>query len=163
MSTFRTRARTGLTAIAALVTLGALGACNETPTGVESDACKQSTAEFGNSGCFAISGRVVGSQGQPLGGIVVTARAVVEAIGLNAAPQTTGSDGTFQMHGARFLGHAPSAGPDTASVILVAADPRSAGLNIPATVRDSIVSIVTIAPIGAMPAEASVQITLATP
>jgi hypothetical protein len=54
-------------------------------------------------------------------------------------------------------------GPDTISVYVIATDPLSAGVGIPATIRDSVLTTATVAPVGEIPEPAAVRITLQKP
>jgi hypothetical protein len=129
----------------------------------DSAACEQ-TYEFGNSGCFEIKGDVKGLHGQSLAGIVVGPRYPVPRAAFNTVYATSDSAGRFGFRISRFAGASPTvAGPDTISIYVVAADPRSAGVNVPATVQDSVLTVVTIAPVGAIPTPTTVHVTLPVP
>lgn len=133
---------------------------------VESDdprACQQ-TSEFGNTGCFEVEGQVVGLRGQSLGGILISSRAVVVHEQFSSGSQSTDAKGRFTIRLMRMFGKPPAnSAPDTLSVYVHAVDPRSAGAGVPATVRDSVLTFVTMAPIGALPQTATVQIVLPVP
>jgi hypothetical protein len=79
------------------------------------------------------------------------------------AATLTDTTGPFRLRAFRLIGRPPAAGSDTASAYVIAADPRTAGLNIPATVRDSILVLMTLTPVGSIPAPARVRITLPVP
>jgi len=151
---------------AALCAVSAAAVACGTPTGREEDgdtrACYQ-TYEFGNYGCVDIVGQVVGTAGQPLAGISVGPGAMSPSTGLNTVYDDTDADGRFGFRLVRYAGAPPSTGPDTVSVYVRAADPRSAGVNVPATVRDSVLVLLTVTPIGKVPAPVSVTIRLPTP
>lgn len=146
------------------VLLGSVTACHNPAETVDARECQQSY-EFGNTGCFEVSGEVVGLRGQALDGIVVIPRPVPrEYVGFSSPDQTTDVTGRFRIRPARMLGGPPAnAAPDTISVYLVAADPRSAGFEVPATVRDSVLCVVTVAPVGTIPTATEVRIVLPVP
>lgn len=131
------------------------------PTAVsDSRACQQSTGEFGNSGCFLVAGRVVGISGRTLGGIVVGVRPVSTNAAFDPPYQTTAQDGHFQLRPSRMLTLPPATDPDTLSVYVIATDPTSAGVGVPASVRDSVLVRVTVAPVGTVPDSVDVRVTL---
>lgn len=146
-----------------MLCLTALAACG-TVTGNQPDprACRQ-TYEFGNTGCVDIAGQVVGSAGQPLAGMVVGPGMMSTPVGLNAVYDETDANGRFEIRLTRFAGEPPRAGPDTLSLYVRALDPRSAGLDVPATVRESVLVRVTLAPVGSVPRTTSVVIRLPMP
>lgn len=137
-----------------------LNSCSA-PSGIKIDpnVCQQ-TFEFGNSGCADIQGNVLNSRDEGLSGIVVTSHFLPGSDAFNGAPSTTDGAGRFTLRITRFIGAVPSSGPDTVSVFIVAADPRSAGVRIPATVRDSVLTRVTIAPVGTVPVPAVISMRL---
>jgi len=139
-----------------IVVVGA-AACAD-PTGANA-ACQQ-TGEFGNTGCAEIRGVVVNRSGSPEPGIVVGPRFLSGQDVFNASYATTDSQGRFRFRITRFSGQPAAAGPDTMSLFVHAADPRTAGVNVPATVRDSVPGQVTISPVGRVPTALSVTIAL---
>ncbi len=99
-----------------------------------------------------------------MAGISVGPRPVPGPSLFNSAYQMTGSAGSFRLRLSRMIGQPPAgAVPDTLSVHVIASDPRSAGIGSPATVRDSVLTIVTVAPVGTIPQAAQVRITLQVP
>jgi hypothetical protein len=83
--------------------------------------------------------------------------------GFNSPYSTTDAHGRFRFRLTRFGSPPPVGGPDTVSLYIRALDPRSAGVNIPARVRDSVLIQVTLAPVGAVAPETNVEIRLPTP
>jgi hypothetical protein len=135
-------------------------ACRNPAESGDPTACQQ-TYEFGNTGCFEVSGQIVGARGQALNRISVVVRTLGDfSTGATTFTDTTGS---FRLRAFRMIGRPPAAGPDTASAYVIAADPRTAGLNIPATVRDSILVLMTLTPVGSVPTPAQVTIALRVP
>jgi hypothetical protein len=150
-------------ALALLASAGIAAACREPAAAGDPRACQQ-TAEFGNTGCFEVAGQVVGTAGLALAGVVVGPRYLPGRDGFNTAYVTTDTAGHFRLRLIRVGGRPVGlAGPDTLSVFVEAADPRSADVGIPARVRDSILAVVTVAPVGAVPVPAVVRITLPVP
>ena len=126
-------------------------------------ACRQ-TREFSNTGCVQVEGQVIGTTGQPLSGIFVTPRYLPGSPTFDSPYEKTGADGRFRLRLTRYEPLPPGlTGPDTLSIFIGAADPRSASIGVPATVRDSVLIVVTIAPVGAVPEPVVVSITLPTP
>lgn len=126
-------------------------------------ACRQ-TFEFGNTGCAEVRGRVVGAAGQTLAGISVVPWPVSTQAAFATDYAMTDGAGQFRVRMSRMIGRPPEGGaPDTLSVWIVAADPRSAGVGVPANVRDSVLTVVTVAAVGTVPTSAEVHITLAVP
>ena len=123
-------------------------------------ACQQ-TYEFGNTGCFEVAGQVVGARGQALSGISVVAHPNVGPSVLYTSPyQTTDTTGQFRLCPSRWIGRPPlDASPDTLSVFVCAADPRS----VPVRVVDSVRTLVTVAPVGVIPVRAEIRIILPVP
>lgn len=144
--------------------IGLLAGCHNPTENGDPRACEQ-TYEFGNTGCFEVSGQVVGLRGQALGGILVGPRPLAgPSASFNSAYRTTDSTGRFRVRLSRMVGTPPAnAAPDTLSVYVVGLDPRSAGLGVPPTARDSVLTVVTVAPVGAVPNSAEVRIILPVP
>ncbi len=156
------RQRSLLPRITLTVLIGLIVGCHN-PTDPGSLACQQ-TYEFGNTGCFEVAGQVIGSRGQALAGIWVGPRPVLGPSRFNSAYRMTDSAGSFRLRLSRMIGRPPaSAVPDTLSVYVIATDPRSTGIGSPATARDSVLTIVTVAPVGTIPQAAQVRITLQVP
>jgi hypothetical protein len=157
-------------ATAAAVTLATLAACRPPlgePDGARpSRACPQ-TYEFGNSGCVEITGQVVGLRGQPLAGISVGPRYVRagEEQGqlFSTTYASTDADGAFRFRVSRMVGRPTVVGPDTVSLWVAGADPATAGVDVPARVRDSVLVLATVSPVGAVPEPAVVRLTLPAP
>ena len=144
--------------------LAVLAGCQGSTDPVRDDgACRQSY-EFGNTGCLEVRGQVVSTAGQPLAGIVVAARSPSTQMGFGAGFVATDASGGYRVRLSRMLGGPPrSGGPDTVSVYVIATDPRSAGVGVPARIRDSVLVPVTIAPVGRVPSPAEVHFTLPLP
>jgi hypothetical protein len=147
-----------------LLALLAAGAGCRNPADVGGSRACQQSYEFGNTGCFEVSGRVVGSRGQALAGMSVGPRPLPGPHLFNADYGTTDAAGRFRIRLSRMVGSPPSRpAPDTLSVYVVAADRHSAGLGMPAIIRDSVLTQVTVAPIGTVPEPAEVRIVLPIP
>ena len=131
-------------------------------TAEPSRACQQ-TYEFGNSGCLEVTGQVVGLRGQPLRGISVVAKVASDRIMFAGGGATTDSTGAFAIRAARMAGDRPAMGPDTLSVWIVGADPATAGVSVPARVRDSILVQATLSPVGDIPTPSVVRLMLPAP
>lgn len=131
-----------------------------------SRTCPQ-TYEFGNTGCVEVIGQVVGLRGQPLTGISVGLRhtSVSEAPGQAFSSAFTWSDsaGAFRLRAMRMVGRPPRTGPDTISLWVHGADPRSSGVGVPARVRDSVLVVGTVSPVGAVPEPTVVRLVLPAP
>ena len=128
-------------------------------------ACQQ-TYEFGNTGCFEVAGQVVGARGQALSGITVAAHPILgPGVLFTSTYQTTDTTGQFRIRPSRMFGRPPlDASPDTLSVFVVAADPRSAGVGVLVpVVKDSVFKLVTVAPVGVIPVRAEIRIILPVP
>lgn len=131
--------------------------------GADPRACQQ-TYEFGNTGCLEVQGQVVSASGLPLAGMSVGPRPLPGPAVFNSDYATTDAAGQFRIRLSRISGAPPPKGtPDTLSVYVVAADPRSADVGIPARVRDSVLTVVTIAPVGTIPTPAVVRVPLPVP
>ena len=128
-----------------------LSACASSPARPDTDAqhCAQ-TYEFGNYGCTDIAGQVLGSAGQPLAGIYVGPRYLADRDGFNAPYVTTDAEGLFRLRLTRFSAPPPAGEPDTVSLYVRASDPSSSGVDLPATIQDSVLVHVTVAPVGAV-------------
>jgi hypothetical protein len=151
----------------ALLATAALAAGCRAPAGPRDEpqpsrACAQ-TYEFGNTGCADLVGVVVGLRDQPLPGILVTLRPGAQGNGLGAGSATTDTAGAFRLRAIRYGGQPPASGPDTASLWVAGADPRTSGLGVSARVRDSVLVQVSVSPVGAVPAPAAVRLMLPAP
>jgi hypothetical protein len=162
MGQFRQRSLVSCAVVSVLI--GPLAGCHNPAENGDPRACQQSF-EFGNTGCFEVSGQVVGLRGQALGGISVGPQPVPGPnASFNSAYQTTDSTGRFQIRLSRMAGGPPANGaPDTISVYVVAVDLRSTGPGVPATIVDSVLTSVTLAPVGTVPSAAEVRIILPVP
>lgn len=147
--------------VGALACVGLL-ACGSMIDPGDAGACQQ-TYEFGNSGCLEVTGQVVGPDGQPLAGIVVGPRYLPGSDVFSGGHSTTDAAGAFSFRIWRMADFSPATGPDTLSLWVHGADPRSAGLGIPATVRDSVLVQATVSPIGTIPTPTTVRLTLSAP
>jgi len=151
------RYRNPLLAILLAATAIAATACDN-PTGVEGE-CQQ-TGEFGNTGCIEVQGVVLSDTGAPLQGVSVGPRFFQGGASFNTVYAQSDREGNFRFRVSRFSGQPPLAGPDTVSLYVHAADPGSAVNGSPATVRDSVLVIATVAPVGRAPTPTFVTITL---
>lgn len=122
------------------------------PTAADEAACPQ-TYEFGNYGCADLHGQVLDSLDQAVAGVVVGAGNG----GFNTMGTTTDLDGRFRLRLTLFF---PIVG-DTASVLVRAADPRTVPLGgqVP-RVRDSVVAVARVAPLGKVPVPTQVRLKL---
>ncbi|MBI2408593.1 MAG: hypothetical protein HYV19_09870 [Gemmatimonadetes bacterium] len=146
---------------AALPLIAALAvACSGlTNTDDAGGACRQ-TYEFSNSGCLEVRGQVVSTIGRGLGGMLVSVRPLRTSWGFPTTFATTDTSGRFRIRLTRMVGSPPSAGtPDTLSCYVSASQPVAPGSGA-AVVRDSVLTVVTVAPVGATPVPAEVRITL---
>ena len=136
-----------------------LAACEPSPAKpiVDRRLCEQ-TYEFGNYGCTDITGQVLGSAGQPLSGIGVAPRYFPGRYDFNSPALKTDADGRFWLRLHRF-GTPPAEGPDTVSLYIRALDFRSPD----ASVRDSALIQVSVAPVGAVAPLTHVVLRLPTP
>ena len=148
--------------VAALAALAACGSSSPTRAEVDPRLCDQ-TYEFGNFGCTDIAGQVLGSAGQPLPGISVGPRYLPDRHDFNSPFVDTDAEGRFHLRLHRFGAPPPAGQPDTVSLYIRALDFRSAGVNIPARVRDSVLIQVTVAPVGAVAPVTEVVLRLPTP
>lgn len=155
---FRRIARAG--AGASLILLGVAG-CRG-PTDNADGVCPQ-TYEFANPGCLEVRGVVVGMRGQPLPGISVVSRSRSTQAGFAASPATTDATGSYRLRLMRMAGARPKAGPDTASVYVVATDRTSVDVGAGARIRDSVLVLGTIAPVGQVPTPSQVRVVLPVP
>lgn len=126
----------------------------------ETGACAQ-TGEFANNGCAEIIGIVRGTQQQPLAGIVVGPVYLPGRGVFNTSYDETDSDGRFEFRVYRFS--PPQTSLDTVSMYVRAADPQSAGVGVPARLRDSVLVTVAVTPVGRVPDPTTVAISLRTP
>lgn len=149
--------------LAAISVIGMSGACGS-PTDVRPDsgACPQ-TRGFGSSGCADVEGVVLDQNGEPWSGIIVGPRYLAGHAGFSTSYSTTDADGRFGFRITRYTSEPIGAGPDTISVFVHAADPRSARVGVPAAVRDSVLGQATIARVGSIPVPLEVTIQLQAP
>jgi hypothetical protein len=110
-----------------------------------------------------VAGTVVGLRDQPLAGVRVVGRDGPGRPALASALAETDAAGAFQLHLTRYDAPPPGPGPDTVSLWLVAFDPATAGVGVPAQVRDSLLVRVTVSPAGTTPEPARVRLTLRAP
>lgn len=148
----------------AALLLAVLAACEGSTEPVRDDGACVQTYEFNNSGCLEIHGQVVGTAGQSLPGISVVARSPSAQMGYAVAFATTDANGSYRVRLTRmFGGPPPISGPDTASIYVIAADPRSAGVGVPARIRDSVLVLATVARVGQVPSPAVARVALPVP
>ena len=125
----------------------------------EGGACPQ-TYEFGNYGCAEVRGRVLGSEGQPLEGALVGPRYFTGTEGgYNTYFTTTDSAGRFSFRITRFSPRSATVDPDPFSIYVRASVRPPAGGSAPLA-SDSILTRLTLAPIGSVPVPAIVTIQL---
>lgn len=125
-------------------------------------ACEQ-TREFSNHGCADIHGVVLDAEERGVQGIYVGARDVTGRGGFNSPYATTDSEGRFRLRLTQYSRLPTGSGPDTVSVFVIATDPRSATVGVPATVRDSVLALLTVTPLGSVPEPTLVEIRLGIP
>lgn len=141
-----------------LMALG-LGACG-TPVAPSDRGICRHDSEFGTTGCADIRGIVTDQDGRARAGISVGPHFPTDDHMFSTPYVMTGSDGGFSFRVRRYSPGPAASGPDTASVFVRAVDPSTAGVGIPATVRDSVLGVVTIAPVGSTPVPLQVTIRL---
>lgn len=147
-------------AVAALTLMAVgVGACG-TPVELSDRGTCRHDSEFGTTGCADITGIVTDQDGRAQAGISVGPRFPTDEHMFSTPYVTTGSDGRFSFRVRRYSPGPGASGPDTASVFVRAADPSTAGIGIPATVRDSVLGVVTIAPVGSIPVPLQLTIRL---
>lgn len=141
-----------------------MAACQSATENGDSRTCQQ-TFEFGNTGCFEVAGQVVGARGQVLPGISVGLRPVVGPnVVFSSTYQMTDTMGQFRIRLSRMLGGPPpDARPDTLSVFVFALNRGSGGGGVPVGVVDSVLTLVTVAPVGVVPVAAAARIVLPMP
>lgn len=147
-----------------LIGLFATVSCDSATAVEEFGACRQ-THEFGNYGCAEVSGRVLGSQGQPLIGVSVGPRYLAE-VGpplYDAMYVETDAQGRFRFRVTRYAPRKLLVVPDTFSLYVSAAVRPNPGTGAPSSVVDSVLVQVELAPIGAVPRPAEVEIRLSHP
>jgi len=132
-------------------------ACSSLTGNQDPRACAQ-TSEFGNYGCVEVFGTVVDADERGLYGIIVGPVYLPGKEGFNTNYGGTDVDGRFRFRVSRFT--APVTTPDTVSFYVRAADPRTAGVGIPATLRDSVLVTATVTPVGRIPVPTTVTISL---
>jgi hypothetical protein len=137
------------------------GCGRTTPVEVIDDfgQCRQNAGEFANAGCADVVGNVVGARSQPLPAVDVGLRQAAAAGQLAAPCVQTDARGQFHL---RLTRMAPPGLPDTASV-WVGATVRPTLPQLAATTRDSVLVVVSVAPIGCVPVAAHVTIALPVP
>jgi hypothetical protein len=147
----RVHARGTLLACVAL----ALAACRN-PESVDPRTCVQ-TYEFGNTGCFVVTGRVVGANGQALSAARIFSRVSpdIESSVFAFVVDVPDSSGRFRVLARRMAGF-PAPGQDTVRVVVGALWP-------PTLRRDSVFVTATLAPVGQIPDPVDVRITLPVP
>jgi hypothetical protein len=151
---------------ALLLSLLTFGAC-EAVTGLrEGDGACPQTYEFSNHGCAEVSGRVLGTGGQPLAGITVYPAVPEDGHGYNTPHSITRADGAFHLRMTRYVQRHPVTAPDTFSVYVVARAtpiPVEGGGPPVFPARDSVLVQLELAPVGKVPTPAEVEIRLAYP
>jgi hypothetical protein len=123
-------------------------------------ACRQ-TAEFGNYGCIAITGRVIGLRGQSLSGAYMSLGESADGGQFGGGFDTTDANGWYAIRRIRVLTDRPPSDSVTIWVRGVRAL-ITAGRAGP-YYRDSVRVRVRVAPIGAIPVGTVVDLTLPEP
>jgi hypothetical protein len=143
-----------------ILCLAACSSAVEQEGAVDPRACAQSY-EFGNTGCIEVTGTVLGLRQQGLPGIIVGPVYLPTGEAFNTVYGQTDVSGRFIFRIQRFT---PARGlPDTVSFYVRAADPSSAGVGIPARVRDSLLITATVTPVGRVPVPTTVALVLLVP
>ena len=115
----------------------------------------------GNNGCIDVSGQVVGRSGKAQSFVEVAVHAAPGGAFVFGSGTLTDAKGSFRIRSYRFSGEPPQAGkPDTLSIYSVATDRRA---GVVAGISDSVLTVVTVAPIGTVPSAQTVRITLPVP
>lgn len=140
-----------------LMVAGVLIGCRDPIDEADSRTCPQ-TYEFSNYGCAVFQGRVIGTQDQALPGISVGPRPSADGGQFNGVYATTDGNGAFQFRLHRY-GFSPS---DSAALWI-----RATVLPTPperiATIFDSVLVRVRVAPVGEIPDTGHVVIRLSVP
>ena len=125
----------------------------------ESDACPQ-TYEFGNLGCAEVRGQVLGSEDAPLSGVSVGPIYPEELAGsYDTYFVFTDESGRFSFRIHRYARGGPPITPDTFSIYVRAAV-RPRAVNVPGPAIDSVLTVLTLAPVGETPEPTTVEIRL---
>jgi len=141
-----------------VVSLLAASGCDRFPlVDLRSPTCPQ-TYEFGNYGCVVFAGRVIGTQDQPLTGVLVGPRPGADGGQFNGDLDATDANGHFQFRLSRFA-RSPS---ESASVWIRATVIPTLGDSV-ATIFDSVLVRVRVAPVGQVPDTARLVIRLPVP
>jgi len=124
---------------------------------VDSHTCPQ-TYEFGNYGCAAVEGQVLGARSQPLAGISVGPRPSADGGQFNSPYGLTDGNGRFRLQLTRYA-NTPS---ESASVWIRATviPPPTERV---ATIFDSVLVRLRVVPVGQVPDTAHVAIVLPVP
>jgi hypothetical protein len=153
--------REGVPVLACLATAltPMLLACGSSTETGDSLACPQ-THEFGNFGCARAAGRVLGSHGEPLEGVLVVARQPTdpERGAYDEAPSTTDNAGAFLLQVTRYAEPTPTSTPDTLTVYVVASLLRG-----DTAVRDSAQVRLEYATVGQVPKTVPLDLQLPSP
>ena len=123
----------------------------------DSRLCGQ-TYEFANYGCVVFQGRVIGTQNQPLSGVAVGPRPGADAGQFNGAFVTTDANGAFQFQLQRY-----SRSPSDSVALWIRATVLPTLPELVATIFDSVLVRVRVAPVGALPDTGRVVIRLPVP
>jgi hypothetical protein len=126
------------------------------PESVDPRTCVQ-TYEFGNTGCFVVTGQVVGANGQALSAARIFSRLSpdIESSVFAFVIDVPDSSGRFRVLARRMAG-LPAPGQDTVGVVVGAFWP-------PTLRRDSVFVTATLAPVGQIPNPVDVRIILPVP
>lgn len=147
--------RTIVIGAAAILSIGCAGAT----TKADPRLCEQ-TYEFGNTGCFEISGRVLDRNQRPIERAIISAGPVADSTGEHrgfaSAVGYTDHNGQFQVRAHRMFSM-PGDTANTFRVKVLVARPD------PVLVKDSAFTAVTVAPVGSPANTVVVNFTLAVP
>ena len=139
-----------------LMVAGVVTGCNN-PIDTDSRTCPQ-TYEFGNYGCVVFQGRVIGTQDQPLSGVSVGPRPSADGGQFNGFYVATDGNGEFQFRLHRY-GLSSS---DTVALWIRATVLPKLPEHV-ATIFDSVLVRVRVAPVGEIPDTGRVVIRLPVP
>ena len=142
---------------AGLIVAGVLIACRDASDQGDARTCPQ-TYDFSNTGCAVFQGHVIGTQDQPLAGVSVGPRPSADGGQFNTVYATTDASGAFQFQLSRY---SPSQS-DSASVWIRATVIPTQAERV-ATVFDSALVRVRVAPVGQIPDTCQIVIRLPVP
>lgn len=148
---------------------GALSACvaligcsDKTPTEVDPGVCGP-TYLIANFGCADVTGRVLGSLGQPLPRMDVGVLPPSERHHFHTTHAITDANGRFTVRLIRMFDPPANGGADTVSVYIRTADRFAELERPPRSLRDSVLVRVTLVPAGERAPSTEVELRLPTP